>query len=152
MSAPLLATLVVYQVVEVAFLALHDYVPMGRLTNLAAVQATDTPGKRLFDTAWSTLPYAFGLAASCWFLRSGFWPGWLVTYLRVSYAVLLGGALLSWWVPYFFGATEEKKARFRERFEGTSAFLPERNGIRPDTLHVVFHASVVVLLVLLWRA
>lgn len=133
----------------VLFLALHDWVPLGRLTNRAGVRGVDSTAKLVWTTVWSTAPFALGLGWCVWYAH---WPGWLVTYLRVSYAVLLGGALSSWWVPYFFGAGEEKKARFRERFRGTWAFLPERNGIRPDTLHVVFHASLVVLVVLLWEA
>ena len=135
------------QVWFVLFLALHDWVPLGRLTNRAAVRGVDSTAKLVRTTVWSAAPFAFGLGCCLWFRR---WPGWLGTYLVVSYGVLLGGALWSWWVPYLLGASEEKKTRFRERFAGTIGFLPERNGIRPDALHVVFHGSVVVFLVLLW--
>lgn len=34
-------------------------------------------------------------------------------------------------------------------FARTSAFLPERNGIRPNTLHVSLHAVILAILVLL---
>jgi hypothetical protein len=34
-------------------------------------------------------------------------------------------------------------------FARTHAFLPERNGMRPNTLHVVLHASTLATLLLL---
>jgi hypothetical protein len=34
-------------------------------------------------------------------------------------------------------------------FGATHAFLPERNGIRVNTLHVIFHAATVSLLIAL---
>jgi hypothetical protein len=33
--------------------------------------------------------------------------------------------------------------RYQARFAGTYAFLPERNGIRPDALHVAFHIGLI---------
>ena len=140
-------TLIALQVWFVLFVALHDWVPLGRLTNRAGARGVDSTAKLLWTTIWSTVPFAFGLGACLWYATC---PGWLVTYLWVSYGIALGGALLSWWIPYLFGADEEKKKRFRERFAGTLGFLPERNGIRPDALHVVLHASLLAILVLLW--
>ena len=133
----------------VLFVALHDWVPLGRLTNRAGARGVDSTGRLFWTTVLSTAPFAFGLGCS---LGYAHWPGWLVTYLRVSYALAAAGAVKSWWWPYLFGATEEKKARFGVRFAGTIGFLPERNGIRPDALHTFLHASLVVLLVLLWRS
>jgi hypothetical protein len=34
-------------------------------------------------------------------------------------------------------------------FGATHTFLPERNGIRPNTLHVILHAATVALLIAL---
>jgi hypothetical protein len=34
-------------------------------------------------------------------------------------------------------------------FGNTHAFLPARNGVRPNTLHVILHASTLAMLVLL---
>jgi hypothetical protein len=34
-------------------------------------------------------------------------------------------------------------------FGATHAFLPERNGIRPNTLHVILHVATVLLLIML---
>ena len=52
-------------------------------------------------------------------------------------------------MPYLLTADPVRAARYQERFEHTHSFLPVPNGIRPDTLHVCFHAVVVTLLILL---
>jgi hypothetical protein len=57
--------------------------------------------------------------------------------------------LRAWWVPYLRVADPVRAARYRNRFANTHAFLPERNGIRPDTLHVTFHAVFIAAPVLL---
>ena len=86
------------QLVQVLLLALHDWIPLGRLNDIEAVRA-ENPGVTLFrTTAWSTLPFAFGVAASAYFLHRH-WPDWLLVWLRVSYAILLLGELRAWWFP-----------------------------------------------------
>ena len=61
----------------------------------------------------------------------------------------LYGVLRAWYLPYLVYSDPVRAARYRERFANTHAFLPMRNGIRPDTLHVTFHAVLAVLIVLL---
>ena len=67
------ALLVGTQAVQVLFLLLHDWVPLGRLTNLAAVRAIDSTAKLLWTTLLSALPYAFGLGESI--ATFPHWPG-----------------------------------------------------------------------------
>jgi hypothetical protein len=74
---------------------------------------------------------------------------WLMWWLWISYGFGLYGMLAAWWAPYLLVADPVRAARYQERFAHTHAFLPTRNGIRPDTLHVCFHAVFLVLLVLL---
>ena len=100
----------------VVFLLLHDWAPLGRLTNRAGVRAVDSTGKLVWTTVLSAAPFALGLGWSLWYAP---WPGWLVTYLRVSYVVLLAGALQSWWGPYFL-------ARRRRRRRGSVSGLRAR--------------------------
>jgi hypothetical protein len=52
------------QLFQVLFLALHDWVPLGRLNDVAALHAADPPGRLLAVTLVSALPYPFGFAAS----------------------------------------------------------------------------------------
>lgn len=136
------------QLIVVLFIGLHDWIPLGRLNNLAGIRAVDTTRKLLFATVLSTLPFAIGFAASVYYARMGF-PAWLMWFLWISYSLALYGLLKAWWVPYLFVADSERATRYKERFAHTHSFLPGRNGIRPDTLHVCFHVVVVVLLILL---
>ena len=67
-------------------------------------------------------------------------PMWLGDLLWISYVAGSYGMLRAWWVPYLLVPDADRAARYQVRFSNTHAFLPTRNGIRPDTLHVCFHA------------
>jgi hypothetical protein len=56
-------------------------------------------------------------------------------------------------VPYFFGADERRVERYRVMFGNTHSFLPERNGIVPNTAHILLLlAGIATLVVLLaWK-
>ena len=126
----------------VLFMALHDWIPLGRLNDLEGIRAADTRGKLIMVTTLSTLPFAIALVASVYYARLGL-PMWLMWLLWISYGTGLYGMLRSWWVPYLFVKDSARAARYQVRFARTHAFLPARNGIRPDTLHVIFHAVFV---------
>jgi hypothetical protein len=143
-----MAALLALQVFHALFLVLHDWIPLGTLNDVKAVRAAN-PGWKLFvATAVSSAPFAVGLAGSVIYFRSGY-PEWLFWWLWISYGLLFAGELNAWWIPYFFGAPPERAERYRGMFGATHAFLPERNGIRPNTLHVILHVSTVALLIAL---
>jgi len=126
----------VLQCFHVAFLALHDWIPLGPLNDVEAVRAENSTAKLLRVTLVSTLPFAFGLAASFYYLgHERGYPGWLLIYLGISYGLLFLGKLQAWWIAYFFRA-EPRASRYQAMCCKTHAFLPEQNGIRPNTLHV----------------
>ena len=133
----------------VAHLMLHDWVPLGRLNNIAAVRAVDSPTKRVLVTLLSALPFLLVFVFCCEYASAHAWPGWVVTWLWGAYGILFAGELLAWWVPYFGRVQPERVARYQVMFGGTHAFLPERNGITPNTLHVVLHLATLGILVLL---
>ena len=110
MEISLVSALIALQVFVVVFIALHDWVPLGRLNNLAAVQAADSAGKLFIVTALSTLPFAVGLAASVRYAGAGF-PGWLMWWLWISYGAAVYGMLRAWWVPYLLVASPARAAR-----------------------------------------
>jgi hypothetical protein len=132
----------------VLFIALHDWVPLGRLTNLAAVRAADSTARLFVATVLSTLPFAVGLAASAHYASVSN-PIWLTWWLWISYGLMFYGVLRAWYWPYLFGGDPARVERYQERFANTHGFLPTLHGIRPDTLHVCFHAVLVATLVLL---
>jgi hypothetical protein len=136
------------QLFVVLFIALHDWLPLGRLNNLAGIRAVDTTRHLVVVTVLSTLPFAIGLAASVYYARTGF-PMWVMVWLWISYGTGAYGMLRAWWIPYLLIRDPVRAARYQQRFANTHAFLPARNGIRPDTLHVCFHVVLVVLIILL---
>jgi hypothetical protein len=148
METSLMSALIALQFFVVAFIALHDWVPLGKLNNLEAVHAADPAGQLFIVTSLSTLPFAIGLVASARYVETGF-PGWLMWWLWISYGAAVYGMLRAWWVPYLLIASPERATRYQARFAGTHAFLPIRNGIRPDTLHCVLHMVILTILVLL---
>jgi hypothetical protein len=148
MATSLVSALIALQLFVVVFIALHDWVPLGRLNNLAAVQAADPASKLLIVTLLSTLPFAVGLFASVRYAGTGF-PGWLMWWLWISYGAVVYGMLRAWWVPYLLIASPARAARYQARFAGTHAFLPIRNGIRPDTLHCILHIVILKIVILL---
>jgi hypothetical protein len=136
------------QLFVVLFIALHDWLPLGRLNNLAGIRAVDTTRHLVVVTVLSALPFAIGLAASVYYARTGF-PMWVMSWLWISYGTGAYGMLRAWWIPYLLIRDPVRAARYQQRFANTHAFLPARNGIRPDTLHVCFHVVLVVLIILL---
>lgn len=140
--------LVICQVLVVIFLALHDWVPLGKLNNMAGLRAVDSRNSLVLTTAVSTLPFAAVLVASVLF-ASVHYPDWLLWWLWGTYLACAYGILRAWWIPYLGTPDPDRAQRYRIRFAGTHGFLPVRNGIRPDTLHVAFHSLVVATLVIL---
>lgn len=131
--------LIALQCFHVLFLGLHDWIPLGCLNDVKAVRAENPGSKLLLGTLISLVPFAFGLVASIYYLGSSY-PEWLLWYLGMSYALLFLGELQAWWIPYFFRPDPTRATRYQAMFGHTHAFLPSRNGIRPNTLHVVLHA------------
>ncbi|HEY3988361.1 MAG TPA: hypothetical protein VGM02_03615 [Acidobacteriaceae bacterium] len=141
--------LLALQGVQVVFLLLHDWVPLGRLSNLKAIRASDPPGRLLVVTLLSALPFALVFGVCCAYWKAPHWPAWLETWLWYTYGAALLGTLFAWWGPYLFWQSPERAERYRARFAGTMKFLPERNGFAPDALHVAYHLCIVGTVVLL---
>ena len=142
--------LVALQAFHVAFLWVHDWVPLGRLNDVAAVRRQDSTARLVRVTLIQSVPYTIGFVFSVFYWRAGHrYPGWLWYWLWISYGLLLPGELTAWWVPYLGRPQPERAARYRAMFGSTHAFLPERNGLVPNTLHCLLHAATVATLVIL---
>jgi hypothetical protein len=144
-------TFLILQTVVVAFLLFHDWIPLGRLNNLRAIRGQDTLLRRIFVTLLPALPAAIGLFFSArHFGRS--YPDWLEMLLWITYGVFVVGLLRAWWIPYLVLPDAERAARYQIIFAGTHSFLPRRNGMAPDTLHILFHlVTLATLLALFMR-
>jgi hypothetical protein len=143
-----LYALIILQALQVAILWTHDWVQLGNLTDIAAVKAHDTRSRLIRVTLIQSVPFTIGLIASIAFAETGH-PTWLWDWLWISYGLLLAGELRAWWWPYLIRPEPDRAARYRGMFGRTSAFLPERNGIVPNTLHVTLHAATAATLILL---
>lgn len=143
-----MGALLALQCFQVLFLALHDWIPLGTLNDVKGARAANPGNKLLTTTLISVAPFAIGLAASAIYFGRAF-PMWLFWWLWISYGLLFAGALRAWWIPYFFRPEPERAARYQVMFRNTHAFLPERNGIRPNTLHAILHIVTLATLVVL---
>jgi hypothetical protein len=134
--------LVILQAFHVAFLWLHDWIPLGRLNDVAAVRRQDSSARLVTVTLVQSVPYTIGFLFSVFYLgASRPFPEWLWIWLWVSYVTLAVGELTAWWIPYVTRPQPARAARYRAMFGNTHAFLPERNGIVPNTLHCMLHGA-----------
>jgi hypothetical protein len=100
--------LLALQAFQVLFLLIHDWMPLGRLNDVAAVRSQDTLGRLVRVTAIQTIPFAIGPYFSARYFGAGY-PHWLVMWLWISYALLFIGQFRAWWVPYLL-KPEPKRA------------------------------------------
>ncbi|HTQ12881.1 MAG TPA: hypothetical protein VMH86_03320 [Rhizomicrobium sp.] len=148
-GVPLEPALIGLQAFQVAFLWLHDWLPLGRLNDVGAVRRQDPLPRLVFVTLVQSVPYTIGLYYSVRHF-GGARPMWLVWWLWISYGLLFLGELRAWWVPYLFRPEPARAARYQAMFGDTAAFLPMHNGIVPNTLHVLLHLATAATLAVLY--
>jgi hypothetical protein len=141
--------LLALQAFQVLFLWVHDWIPLGRLNDVAAVKSQDTTMGLVRITLIQSLPFSVGLIFSLKYFGREY-PGWLEYWLTISYSLLFLGQLRAWWVPYLLRPEPERAARYRIMFGNTHSFLPLRNGMVPNTAHISLHIATLATLVLLF--
>jgi hypothetical protein len=67
----------------------------------------------------------------------------------VSYGLLFIGQIRAWWIPYLFRPEPERAARYQIMFGKTHSFLPSRNGMVPNTAHILLHLATAATLIVL---
>jgi hypothetical protein len=138
--------LIALQVFVVLFVGLHNWIPLGTLNDVKGAHAA-FPGWKLFATTLTNfIPFSFGLVASAIYFGRPF-PAWLLWWLWISYVLACYGSLKAWWIPYLLRPNPDLAARYKRMYRATHSFLPERNGITPNTLHVIFDVATVALLI-----
>jgi hypothetical protein len=142
-------SLVALQIFQVAFLFLHDWVPLGRLNDISAIRRTLTPFQKVLGLIMPGIPVLIALILSLKYFGTA-QPGWVIWWLRATYSFLFLGELEAWWIPYFFGASAKRIELYETLYGKTLFFLPPRHGIVINTLHVVLHASTLVTLIILF--
>jgi hypothetical protein len=120
------------------------------LNDVSAVRRENSLPPLIINTVVVGGLFAFGLAASLRYYGRPY-PEWLHTWLWVSYALLFLGELRAWWIPYLLHPEPQRAARYQSMFVQTHSFLPMRNGIVPNTLHIILHVTTLATLLLLSR-
>ena len=146
MHAAAMDALLALQCFVVLFVALHNWVPLGKLNNVRGVRIAFPTGKLLVTTLVNFTPVAIGLTASAFYFGRAY-PGWVFWWLWITYGLACYGSFTAWWRPYLFRPDAQLTARYQTMYAGTHSFLPERNGIRPDTLHVLFDFVTIAILI-----
>ena len=141
--------LIALQAFQVLFLWIHDWVPLGRLNDVAAVRSQDTRMRLIIVTLIQSAPFSIGLFYSLWYFRRPY-PEWLNDWLWISYGLLLVGQLRAWWIPYLFRPEPERAVRYRIMFGNTHSFLPQRNAMVPNTAHILLHLATAATLIVLF--
>jgi hypothetical protein len=102
-------------------------------------------------TLIQSVPWTIGLCFSLLYFRRPY-SGWLYDWLVISYGLLFIGQIRAWWIPYLFRPEPERAARYQIMFGKTHSFLPPRNGMVPNTAHILLHlATAATLIVLLMK-
>ena len=142
--------LLALQVFQVLFLWVHDWIPLGRLNDVAAVRSQDTRSRLVTVTLIQSVPSTIGLCFSLLQARRPY-PDWLYDWLAISYGLLFIGHR-AWWIPYLFRPEPKRAARYQIMFGKTHSFLPTHNGMVPNTAHILLHlATAATLIVLLMK-
>jgi len=135
---------------QVAILLFHDWIPLGALNDIRAMRLGRRLGTVALATALSSLFPFLGLTLSCINLNRS-WPHWLDLYLLAAYGFLFMGELEAWWIPYLLSYQPKRAADYQAMYGHTWAFLPPRNGIQINALHLLLHsatfATVMILVV-----
>jgi hypothetical protein len=130
----------------VLFVAFHNWIPLGKLNNVTGVRLAFPTGKLLVTTLINLTPVAIGLVATIYYFGRGY-PGWVFWWLWITYGLACYGSFKAWWMPYFLRPDPQLAARYRTMYAGTHSFFAERNGIRLDTLHLLFDFVTIAILI-----
>lgn len=141
--------LIVLQGFQILFLWLHDWVPLGRLNDVKAVRSQDTMSRLVIVTLIQSVPFTIGLVFSALYFGR-MYPHWLYMWLWISYGLIFVGQIRAWWIPYLFRQEPQRSARYEIMFGNTHRFLPTRNGLVPNTAHIMLHVATAATLVTLF--
>jgi len=130
------------------FMLLHDWVPLGPFNDVEAVRQDSTIQELLFVTLFNASQILVIIVLLLIFMGKSY-PIWAKIWLIVHQSCIFAGALWAWWIPYCCGiGAEERAERYQLMFGNTHTFLPEMHGIAPNTIHVIFHLTLLTCIIL----
>lgn len=130
------------------FMLFHDWIPLGPFNDVDAVSA-ETPIGRLVITTLINTGQILVIGVILLVYMGKKYPIWARLWLIIHQSCIFIGVMLSWWIPYFFGiGAADKVERYSKMFGNTHSFLPVRNGIVPNTIHTMFHLTLLLCIAL----
>lgn len=130
------------------FMLFHDWLPLGPFNDVEAISKDRSIGELVTVTLIGVVQILLFIGAVLLYKGKSF-PIWIKLWLVIHQMSIFVGALLDWWIPYFFGyGAEERVVRYAVMFRDTHAFLPVLNGIVPNTIHVLFHSALLICIIL----
>jgi len=131
---------IILQIVLLFFMTLHDWVHLPPLTDIRAIEKHSTKKGRIINSTIFFFMIFIPLSLT-WYYQPNF-PLWVLISIVNFYGWLSLGTILSWWVPYIFGSSQEHKKAFAE-YKNTHHFLSARgDNVIPNTFHVMLHAQI----------
>ena len=136
----LIASFIVLQTILLFFMAFHDWVHIPPFINIRDLEKHSTKKGRLINSIIFFFLIFIPLMLTV--MYRPLFPLWVLITILVFYDLLTIGTILSWWVPYFFGSSEQHKLGFAE-YKNTHHFLPARGeNVIPNTFHVILHLQI----------
>lgn len=130
------------------FMILHDWVPLGSLNDVQAISEDRSFKELLVVTLVGVFQIILLMGLVIIFMGKRY-PIWIKLWLVIHQTCIFAGALWAWWIPYFFGiGAEERVERYELMFGNTHTFLPEMHGIAPNTIHTIFHLTLLTCIIL----
>jgi hypothetical protein len=133
---------------QFAVVVSHDWLDIPGWTHGSQVQSVVGRRKLLAATLINAIFPGLAVALAILY-RTRPKPGLVTSYWLIYCAVTVLSALLMWYVPYLFGASDKTRGEFRRMYDGTRQILPARgDNPRPNLLHLCFHVLFAANLVL----
>ena len=125
------------------FMLSHDWIPLGSLNDIQGVCAENTMSGLIQLTIINTISVLVVVVLTLLFIGKRY-PIWARIWLIIHLGSILYGAISAWWIPYLFGAEPELIERYNVMFGNTHSFLQVMNGVVPNTIHVLFHVTLLM--------
>ncbi|QDP39685.1 hypothetical protein [Radiobacillus deserti] len=131
------------------FMIVQDWVPLGSLNDVQAIREEHTFNGLVTVTLINVTQILLLIGLVVIFMGRRY-PTWIKLWLIIHQVSIFVGALISWWIPYFFGYGAEQKVQiYNQMFGNTHSFLPLMNGIVPNTLHILFHITLLFCIIVM---
>src|SRR3990167_6599825 len=136
----LISFFIILQIILLFFMTFHDWIHLPPLTNIRELEKNSTKKGRLINSIiFFFLIFIPLLLTLIYKPNFTFWS--LISIFNFYFWLTLG-TILSWWVPYFFGSSQQHKDNFAE-YKNTHHFLPAHgDNVIPNTFHVILHLQI----------